>query len=71
MPQKQHPALFYEELQDEQPNQQYSINTAQVSPLTSQSSFLQHKISQLTQQHIIRQQHDFTRVASIILTSIA
>ncbi len=26
----------------------------------TQSSFLQHKISQLTQQHIIRQQHDFT-----------
>ncbi|MFX1825460.1 hypothetical protein [Acinetobacter sp. AS5] len=60
MPQKQHPALFYEELQDEQPNQQYSINTAQVSPLTSQSSFLQHRVSKLTQQHIIRQQHNFS-----------
>jgi hypothetical protein len=60
MPQKQHPALFYEELQDEQPNQQYSINTAQVSPLTSQSSLLQHRVSKLTQQHIIRQQHNFS-----------
>lgn len=60
IPQKEHPALFYEQLQDEQPKQQYSLNTAQVSPLATQSSFLQHKISQLTQQHIIRQQHDFT-----------
>ena len=60
MPQKQHPALFYEELQDEQPNQKYSINTAQVSPLTSQSSLLQHRVSKLTQQHIIRQQHNFS-----------
>lgn len=51
---------FYEKSQDEQPDLQYSINTAQVSPLANQSSFLQHKISQLTQQHIIRQQHDFT-----------
>lgn len=57
--QKEDPALYYEKLQDEQPNQQYSINTAQVSPLSTQSSFLQHKISQLTQQHIIRQQHNF------------
>lgn len=60
MPQKQHPALFYEELQDEQPNQQYSLNTAQVSPLASQSSYLQHQVSKLTQQHIIRQQHNFS-----------
>ena len=60
IPQKEHPALFFEQLQDEQPKQQYSLNTAQVSPLATQSSFLQHKISQLTQQHIIRQQHDFT-----------
>ena len=60
IPQKEHPALFYEQLQDEQPKQQYSLNTTQVSPLATQSSFLQHKISQLTQQHIIRQQHDFT-----------
>ncbi|AVH14344.1 hypothetical protein [Acinetobacter indicus] len=60
IPQKEHPALFFEQLQDEQPEQQYSLNTAQVSPLATQSSFLQHKISQLTQQHIIRQQHDFT-----------
>lgn len=52
MPQKQHPTLFYEELQDEQPNQQYSLNTAQVSPLASQSSYLQHQVSKLTQQHI-------------------
>ena len=60
MPQKQHPTLFYEELQDEQPNQQYSLNTAQVSPLASQSSYLQHQVSKLTQQHIIRQQHNFS-----------
>lgn len=60
IPQKQHPALFYEEQQDEQPNLQYSINTAQVSPLASQSSYLQHQVSKLTQQHIIRQQHIFS-----------
>ena len=60
IPKKKNPALFYEKSQDEQLDLQYSINTAQVSPLATQSSFLQHKISQLTQQHIIRQQHNFS-----------
>ncbi|WP_180027713.1 hypothetical protein [Acinetobacter sp. YH16032] len=60
MPQKEDPALFYEKSQDEQPDPQYAVDTAQIFPLATQSSFLQHKISQLTQQHIIRQQHDFT-----------
>ena len=48
IPKKKNPALFYEKSQDEQLDLQYSINTAQVSPLATQSSFLQHKISQLT-----------------------
>ena len=58
--QNEDPALFYEKSQDEQPDLQYTVDTARVFPLATQSSFLQHKISQLTQQHIIRQQLDFT-----------
>lgn len=58
--QNEDPALFYEKSQDEQSNPQYAVDTAKISPLAAQSNFLQHKISQLTQHHIIRQQHDFT-----------
>ena len=59
IPQKQDAALFFEKSQDEPPDLQYTVNTAKISPFATQSSFLQHKISQLTRQHIIRQQHDF------------